>query len=203
MVIARIWMVTGLFVLICLQSGCSAFGSESERIPTASAPSNGGAVPDYLSTDGSGSGASVSFTALDDILMQELQAFRSTQGLSTLTRDPQLDEAAQALVNVMARKNDLSHRADGQRAGDRIAAAGYVVCTYGSPWAENIARSSSFGTAADVAETIMTGWINSPNHRRNMAGRFAEVGLAVALTGDDSRIYAAQVFATPGPGPCL
>ena len=30
-----------------------------------------------------------------------------------------------------------------------------------------------------------------------------EVGIAVAETSDGSRVYAAQVFATPGPGRCL
>ena len=202
-------MVAGLLALIGLQSGCSALGSDTDRVHTTRTPNSGGAVPDFLKSGdgdgggGGGGGVSVSYETVDDVLTQELQVFRSTQGLSTLTRDPQLDKAAKALANVMARQNDLSHRADGQRAGDRIEQAGYVVCTYGSPWAENIARSSVFGTAADVADIIMTGWINSANHRRNMVGRFAEVGLAVALTGDGSRLYAAQVFATPGPGPCL
>lgn len=148
-------------------------------------------------------GGTMDLAQLDDLLVAELQAFRTTQGLATLARNPLLDEAAQTLADVMARKDELSHRADGQRAGDRIEDTGYVLCTNGAPWAENIARSSQFGSTLDVADIMMTGWINSPGHRRNMVGAFAEVGLAVAETSDRSRVYAAQVFATPGPGSCL
>ena len=184
-------------------TGCSAT-SASERTNTATHTSTS------PTGDQAGSGAFTAASAtpldlgqLDDVLVTELQTLRTTQGMATLKRDAQLDAAAQALATVMARKNDLSHSADGQRAGDRIEDAGYVLCTQGAPWAENIARSSQFGTTADLANTIMTGWINSPGHRKNMVGAFAEVGLAVAETSDGSRVYAAQVFATPGPGRCL
>ena len=184
-------------------TGCSAT-SASERTNTAT---NTATSP---TGNQAGSGAFIAASAttldldqLDDVLVAELQTFRTTQGMATLKRDAQLDAAAQALATVMARKNDLSHSADGQRAGDRIEDAGYVLCTQGAPWAENIARSSQFGTTADLANTIMTGWINSPGHRKNMVGAFAEVGLAVAETSDGSRVYAAQVFATPGRGRCL
>ncbi|MDA8603244.1 CAP domain-containing protein [Alphaproteobacteria bacterium] len=184
-------------------TGCSAT-SASERTNTAT---NTATSP---TGNQAGSGAFIAASAttldldqLDDVLVAELQTFRTTQGMATLKRDAQLDAAAQALATVMARKNDLSHSADGQRAGDRIEDAGYVLCTQGAPWAENIARSSQFGTTVDLANTIMTGWINSPGHRKNMVGAFAEVGLAVAETSDGSRVYAAQVFATPGPGRCL
>lgn len=190
-------------ILALAISGCSAT-SASERSASAN--------PYYSQTsEGSGlgngfipvSGGTVDLFELDDVLVTELQAFRTTQGLGTLNRDPLLDQAAQTLADVMARKDNLSHQADGQRAGDRIEDTGYVLCTNGSPWAENIARSSQFGSTADVADIMMTGWINSPGHRRNMVGAFAEVGLAVAETSDGSRVYAAQVFATPGPGRCL
>ena len=191
-----------LLPLVSTLAGCAAIGSESEPGPAAtvsagSVSANTANDPAFVLTD------DASLEGLDDILFTELQAFRTTQGLATIKREIRLDAAAQALADVMARKNDLSHKADGQRAGDRIAAAGYTFCTYGAPWAENIARSTTFGTTADVAEIIMTGWVNSPSHRRNMVGAFAEVGLAAAATRDGGRIYAAQVFATPGPGPCL
>lgn len=207
----RMVMVLGLFAM----AGCAATSASTQRSRTNTASgsvagtvgsSDGSTLGGHTSGGGSGpgtGGSGVVLGSLDDVLVTELQTFRTTQGLGTLRRDPKLDQAAQTLADVMARKNNLSHRADGQRAGDRIKAAGYTICTYGSPWAENIARSSNFGTAADVAEIMMTGWINSPSHRRNLVGAFAEVGLAVAQSSDGGRIYAAQVFATPGPGPCL
>lgn len=184
-------------------SGCSASRADerSGSVTTYSTQNTGG------SNFGGGtvlaSGGTTDLSQLDDLLVAELQAFRATQGLNTLNRNPQLDEAAQTLADVMARKDELSHRADGQRAGDRIEDTGYVLCTNGAPWAENIARSSQFGGTADVADIMMTGWINSPGHRRNMVGAFAEVGIAVAETSGGARVYAAQVFATPGPGNCL
>lgn len=141
--------------------------------------------------------------AIDALLFTALNRFRSEQGAAPLRRSPLLERAAQDLANVMARKDQLSHSADGQRAGDRIRAAGYITCTQGQPWGENIALSSVFGSSADLADSLTTGWANSPGHRRNMLGRYAEAGIAVALRRDGRRIYAVQVFATPGPGPCL
>ena len=191
-------------------SGCSALGDAPSPLAAQSAgstnepaaagnpsPPSGAALPV------SPASGDVSLTTLDDALFARLQAFRAEQGKPALGRNPLLDRAAQSLADVMARKNTLSHSADGQRAGERIEDAGYTTCTNGAPWAENIARSSVFGEADDVVEIMMTGWINSPGHRQNMVGAFAEAGLAVAVTQDQSRVYAAQVFATPGPGGCL
>ena len=187
----------GLFAaaLMLTVSACSTT-SASERTTNRSTDTSRSAFVNS-------SADTLDLAQLDDLLVTELQTFRTTQGMPTLSRNSQLDAAAQDLADIMARKNDLSHSADGQRAGDRIEDAGYVVCTQGSPWAENIARSSQFGTTADLADTIMTGWANSSGHRKNMVAAFADVGLAVAETSDGSRVYAAQVFATPGPGKCL
>ena len=129
-------------------TGCSAT-SASERTNTAT---NTATSP---TGNQAGSGAFIAASAttldlnqLDDVLVAELQTFRTTQGMATLKRDAQLDAAAQALATVMARKNDLSHSADGQRAGDRIEDAGYVLCTQGAPWAEKYRWDRAASSAA-------------------------------------------------------
>ena len=184
-------------------TGCSATSASERPIPPPTRPPLPQAIRRASGAFIAASATTLDLDQLDDVLVTELQTFRTTQGMATLSAMPNWTPPRKRWPTVMARKNDLSHSADGQRAGDRIEDAGYVLCTQGAPWAENIARSSQFGTTADLANTIMTGWINSPGHRKNMVGAFAEVGLAVAETSDGSRVYAAQVFATPGPGRCL
>jgi len=185
-------------------SGCGAlsFAQETSNGSTTSTitGSSSGSTSFSTATDSTGT---MDLNALDDELTSLLAQFRAEQGKASQSRNVLLDRAAQNLADVMASKNTLSHTADGQRASERIKAAGYVTCTNGSPWSENIARSSLFGDTNTLADLIMTGWVNSPGHRQNMLGAFAEVGIAVAQTKDGKRVYAAQVFGTPGPGACL
>lgn len=200
--LVTLFLAAGLFGL----SGCSILDFDSGGRTMTVSSSGGGSfngTNQPVSVSNAGGSSSVDSNALDGILFASLNTFRSSQGRNALNRSPLLDAAAQDLADVMARKNNLSHSADGQRAGDRIEDAGYVTCNNGQPWAENIARSSIFGTTNDLADVFMTGWENSPGHRKNMVGLFADVGIAVAETRDGERMYAVQVFGTPGPGRCL
>lgn len=55
---------------------------------------------------------------------------------------------------------------------------------------ENVARQQGY---ADVATAAMSGWLDSPGHRRNIEGRFTLTGVAVVSDGA-GLLYVTQIF---------
>lgn len=101
-----------------------------------------------------------------------------------------VEEAASKHSNDMAQNNFFSHTgSDGLRVGGRVTKTGYEWSVVG----ENIAAGF------DDVESVMTGWLESPGHCRNiMDSRFS----GVAVVRVDSRTadypnYWTQVFAKP------
>tara|TARA_Y100001936_G_scaffold251935_1_gene309726 strand:- start:5242 stop:5745 length:504 start_codon:yes stop_codon:yes gene_type:complete len=92
-------------------------------------------------------------------VLATINKFRSANGLSTLTIDKRLMQAADRHARSMAKDDFFSHvGANGSRIGQRVSDAGY-------PWrlvAENIAAGM-----ADGIEAVGV-WIDSPGHRKNM-----------------------------------
>jgi uncharacterized protein YkwD len=83
----------------------------------------------------------------------------------------------------------IRHRGvDGSTPADRVTRVGYSYQSVG----ENVAAGQ------ETAEEVMTGWMDSPGHRRNILGDFEELGAARA-EDDDGRPYWCVVFATPIP----
>jgi uncharacterized protein YkwD len=108
---------------------------------------------------------------------------RGQAGLSPLRLHSQLNAAAQAHSNDMARHNFLSHTgADGSSPFDRIRRYGYNYRRAG----ENIA--SGYSSAQDV----MQGWLNSSGHRANILNpKFRDIGIGVA---SGNKRYWTQTF---------
>ncbi|WP_344425862.1 CAP domain-containing protein [Pseudonocardia ailaonensis] len=83
---------------------------------------------------------------------------RAAAGCGALRTDPRLTQAAQGHSADMAARNYFAHDSqDGRSFADRIEAAGYP-----SPGAENIAMGQP------TAQAVVTAWMNSPGHRRNI-----------------------------------
>ena len=101
----------------------------------------------------------------------------------------ELRNAAQVHSSDMADNNFFSHTgSDGLSVSDRVTASGYSWSSVG----ENIA-------AGQVTITqVMTGWLGSPGHCRNiMSSRSTEFGSALVTTADsDYSTYWTQVFAS-------
>lgn len=109
-------------------------------------------------------------------LLDNTNAQRSSNSLSNLGLNAQLDQAAQAKANDMSARDYWSHNTpDGQTPWSFIAAAGYSYQTAG----ENLAYG--FDTAADT----VTGWMNSPEHRANILNTaYEEVGFGIASSAN-------------------
>lgn len=101
-----------------------------------------------------------------------LNAFRASQGLSSIRNNGLLARAATAHAADMERRGYFSHRSVGGPNGDglvaRAASAGCAI-RFG---AENIAQ----GQRSELE--VFAAWQNSPGHRRNLLGsQYTEYGL--------------------------
>jgi uncharacterized protein YkwD len=126
---------------------------------------------------------------LTDEVVRLVNQERAARGLAALVRSPQLDAAARRHSDDMAIRNFFSHTgSDGSNAGSRIAGTGYLAIAYG----ENIA--AGFRTAQDV----VTAWMNSEGHRRNILDpMFKEIGVALVIRiGSTYGYYWSQEFGT-------
>ncbi|MEU4428306.1 CAP domain-containing protein [Actinoplanes sp. NPDC024001] len=113
---------------------------------------------------------------------------RRNHGCGPLTVDRRLIEAANRHAADMARRGYFAHEGPrGDRAGHRVAEAGYEWQRYG----ENIARGQ------ETPYEVVVDWMNSPEHRENILDcRLDEVGVGLAIARDDTP-YWVQDFATP------
>src|SRR5262249_25809617 len=71
----------------------------------------------------------------------------------------------------MARRRRMSHRGrDGSTPFRRMERSGYRYLRAG----ENVARGQT------GVDEVMSGWMSSPGHRRNILGKFTEIGAGYA-----------------------
>lgn len=103
-----------------------------------------------------------------------LNGIRAEAGLTPLSSSGALERAARRHARDMARKGFFDHAgSDGSDVMERARRAGYDACMV----AENIAKGQR------SLEEVMTDWMASPGHRRNMLrGGVTEYGL---VRGDD------------------
>ena len=134
--------------------------------------------------------------AVERAVLAGTNALRAEHKVPPLQLHGQLGRAAEGFAKYMASRDEYAHDADGRTPTQRARAAGYKDCMV----AENIAfqmRSRGFETR-DLAEKFVTGWANSPGHRRNMLDPEAvEIGIAVAYSEETSRYYGVQLFGRP------
>jgi uncharacterized protein YkwD len=123
-------------------------------------------------------------------LIRAHNARRAKAGLPPLFENSQLDTAAEGHARDMAERRKMSHRGgDGSSPFDRIDRQGYRYRSAG----ENVAAGF------DDVDSVMDGWMKSPGHRRNILGRFTEIGVGRAIAKDGASYWSVS-FGTPlGP----
>lgn len=91
-----------------------------------------------------------------------INAYRSQQGLKTVRYDAKLQTAAEAHSRWMAETGTMSHTgAGGTDMVARMKAAGYCLRDAN----ENVAYGQR------TPQRVVTGWINSPGHNKNLLER--------------------------------
>jgi uncharacterized protein YkwD len=105
---------------------------------------------------------SPAFASADQYVNQMLNAQRAAHGLHPVQPHALLQAAAEAHARDMARGKFMSHRgSDGSNVAQRVQRHGFCYRAVN----ENIAMGFR-----DPAQ-VMTGWYNSPGHRRNALSR--------------------------------
>ena len=114
---------------------------------------------------------------------------RARRGLGALRVDDRLVRAAQGHADDMARRRRMAHRgSDCSSPFRRMERAGY---RYGRA-AENVAAGQ------ETLEELMSDWMRSPGHRRNILGPYTEIGTGYA-TDAAGTPYWCVTFGTPFP----
>jgi uncharacterized protein YkwD len=145
--------------------------------------------------------ATVSFQAEVARLVEMINAYRVSHGLTALAVDWRLVEAAQYQASYMARTGDYSHvDLDGRTVGDRVLATGYSFAFVGEcihlydpaiPRTEGI---NHIYPRSELVNYFLDGWKVSPDHNAILLSpEPRQIGIAFAQDGA-RRIYADAVF---------
>lgn len=128
-------------------------------------------------------------TSLREELRTATNEARARFGLAPLSADDGLTRAAQAHADENAERGVLDHGSPDPRHDEpieRVGLAGVALMEIG----ENLA----FEPRADVASSVVEGWLGSPPHRANLLeSTFTHVGFGVAR--GDGGLYVAQLLA--------
>ena len=143
-----------------------------------------------------------------DLAQQTIQLVnqhRASLGLRQLVVSPALQASAEWKARHMAKYLYMAH-SDPAPPIARDAAARMAACGVSGGWAENIAYGYP------TAQSVVTGWLNSPGHRANIENAtYAAIGSGAAV-GSSGQIYWAHTFGTstggtppapPPPAPAL
>ena len=135
-------------------------------------------------------GPQAAYASLEDSLHQEVNAVRAQQHLIRLVRMPDLDAVARAHSQDMVQRRYLAHESpEGHIAVDRLHAARIAGFSLA---AENIGSTDR----SDPNREILTGWIQSPVHRKNLfSPPFNATGIGIAQAPNGALIYT-QVYVT-------
>lgn len=106
---------------------------------------------------------------------------RKEAGLAPVTVNATLTSCAQRYSEVQASQGTINHTGpDGSNPGQRLKRCGYSWKHYG----ENLAAGYI------DAQEVMTAWMNSPGHRKNiMNGKLKEIGIGFAHRDNDPGAY--------------
>lgn len=147
-------------------------------------------------------GAGTSIEAIEQAVAEQTNAYRQREKLKPLAHDDRLHETARRFAGYMAKTGQYGHKVDGRTPAQRTRLAGYEHCIV----RENIGYLELSGepSAETLADRLLSGWIGSEGHRRNLkAANVTGLGIGVASSKKaDSpqtrrRYYAVQLFARP------
>lgn len=123
----------------------------------------------------------------------DINQYRIRSGLRPLRWDWRLWSAAQTQADDMAARHYAAHTSpEGRGLADRVGATGYIP--NGPNWfvGENLGWGTSY---LSTPLAILTGWINSDEHRENMLDpQFRDIGVginegSISATGLSGIIY--------------
>ena len=159
-----------------------SIGAASERQPNRSFTPMAALTPDIAQTEMA--------------IVELTNAFRAEQKLGSVKPNAQLNAAARAYAEFLAKSDMFSHTADGRQHSDRAQSAGYAYCQVSENLSLNL-DSRGFETR-QLARDAVEGWKNSPGHRKNLvAPHVVEIGVGVAKARGAEKYLSVQLFGRP------
>lgn len=154
-----------------------------------------GAVPGCLEdldepsdADGTGSDEAVDeqVRAYEMAIHERVNEVRREHDVAPLSFDEEIAAVARAYSRDMAERDYFSHESpEGEGPGDRMEAFLPEHCRRIGENLAKVGRRPGDDREA-VVERVVSGWMNSPGHRRNVLREsFDEQGIGVATTEDD------------------
>lgn len=130
------------------------------------------------------------------LIEQMTNAFRTQHGQAPVEPNDKLEQTAADFAEYMAHTGRYGHYANGEAPSERVKEHEYDYCIS----AENIAydfRTNGFSTEK-LAESIVTGWEDSPGHRKNMLlPGVTHTGVSVVQSEETGVYFAVQEFGRP------
>lgn len=121
-----------------------------------------------------------------DFIDNATNSYRDAHSRADLLRDSSIDRVAQAWAESMLSRSNLVHN---PKFGSQMPQAGLGM------WGENIGYACRFGGVQANAATIMRGWKESPDHRKNMLrSSFTHIGIGFAYDRSSDCAFAVQDF---------
>ncbi|HEX8202724.1 MAG TPA: CAP domain-containing protein, partial [Isosphaeraceae bacterium] len=166
---------TALATAACARLQAQAREEPPRPTPPAEAPAPEPAAPDPMAP----------------ALLERHNRERAEAKKPPLALDAKLSAAARIHARDMAEHGKMAHEgSDGSKPAERIKRQGYHYRRVG----ENVAYGQP------TAARVMQGWMNSPHHRDNILGDFAEMG-AARVEDAQGTPYWCVTFGTPWPRP--
>lgn len=144
------------------------------------------------------SGSALNRTAIERMVVEELNEFREEQGVSRVNYDTELAAIAENHSDDMAERNYTGHVGpDGETVRDRFTSFGYdcdapaelVLFTEFNRDIPTDEGTLRFETGAELADGIVTLWRLSDAHREAMlTTTWKHAGVGVVITPED-RVY--------------
>ena len=125
----------------------------------------------------------VNTNTLEQSILEKINQYRASKGLSKLTRNTKIDNQARMHSQNMANgKIPFSH----QDFSNRVKSIGMAY----NGAAENIAYNQGY---KDPATQAVQGWLKSQGHKQNIEGNYSQTGIGVAANSK-GEIYFTEIF---------
>jgi uncharacterized protein YkwD len=136
-------------------------------------------------SEGDTAQAGFTFTAMEEDVHEQINAYRESQGLAPLGADETIGEASRGhSQDMLDEKVEFGH--DGFES--RVVAIDKVLDL--STAGENVAYNVGFD---DPATTAVQQWLDSPPHLENVIGDYELAGVGIAK-GPGKTFYFTQIF---------
>lgn len=114
---------------------------------------------------------------------------RARKHLPLLKQDTKLMQAAQDYAELMAAKDQMSHKLKGLSLADKANRVGYSF----RQLSENIALN----TRLEGRSVVIDQWMESEGHRKNLlTSDITDIGIGIAGPSKQNRYYYCQLFGT-------